>query len=284
MTINSQFGRTAFTFRPDKYLEGQPCEGLEIIARPVPNPYRREIWTLTAGGTAADGDYNAVIREGGADGRILLEHAFERADSETSAQVAAAWAASFLDLAAIKGLILSAEVTSASIAVRFKHAGRSYHITGTAESTATFAAVETLSWEGVGLPVGTFVVHATLEGLASVGAPGNSAAKTDMAGVVLRPHAGLARPMGLEDSIPEHKAGRAVAPATQCIFAARNRGSVASAAGGQVFVVRNTAGGQGRGQVRADADSTNTVALDLVQARWLDVTQPGELGPLQVTL
>jgi len=280
MTIRNQFGLTEFNFRPETAVEGMPVEGLDIIARPVANPLRREIWTLTVGGTAEAGDYTGLIT--GADG-TEIEHTFTRA-AETNAQIAAAWAAGLLALAARKGVVLSALVTSTAIAIRFKHAGRSYTVVGTPPGSATFGAVETLSQEGVELPAGRFVVHAELEGLASVTTPGNSAAKTDIAGVILRPHTTIGRPRGELTSPPGHEAGRMIAPATQCIFAAKNVGSVAAAAGGQVFVVRNTAGGQLRGQARSDADSTNTVALDLVQARWLTATPVNGLGPVMVTL
>jgi hypothetical protein len=280
MTIENQFGLTAFNFRPDTAIEGMPIEGLDIIARPVANPLRREIWTLTAGGSATAGDYTALIT--GADG-FELEHTFTRV-GETNDQIAAEWAEGLLALAARKGVILSAEVTSNAIAIRFKHAGRSYTVLGTPPSPATFAAVETLSQEGVELVCGRFVVHATLEGLASVSPPGNSAAKTDIAGVMLRPHATIGRPRGEITTPPGHAAGRMVAPATQCIFAARNVGSVAAAPGGQVFVVVNTAGSQLRGQARADDDGSNAISLDLTQARWLTPTPVNGLGALQVTL
>jgi hypothetical protein len=280
MTIEQAYGRTAFTFRPELMLEGQQVEGLELVARPVINPLRREIWTLTAAGTATAGAYSGRIRGPGVD----FTHTFTRV-GETSAQVAEEWAEGLLALAARKNVVLTAEVSTADIAVRFKHAGISYRIDGTAVAPATFLAVETLSQEGEALVSGRFAVHATLEGQASCAPPGNSAAKTDIAGVIMRPVASLARPNTVEITTPpSHPAGRMVAPATQVIFAARNYGTVASAAGGQVFVVRNTAGGQSRGVPRSNADGSNTVALDLSQARWLTVAAPDGLGAMMVTL
>ena len=58
----------------------------------------------------------------------------------------------------------------------------------------------------------------------------------------------------------------------------RNVGSVASAAGGAMFGVILTAGGQQLGQARADADGGNTFAYSLQITRWIDVVLPGEIG------
>lgn len=279
--IVNEYGRTAFSFRPDTLVEGMPCEGLEVIARPYPNPKRREIWTLTVGGTAADGDYSATFT--GDDGTAFTVK-FTRAAGEANGAIATAYAAALLADPARKGVILSATVDSLVVSVRFKHPGRGYTVTSSAPAGATFVAAESLSHEGQILKVGRFVVPATLEGLASMGPPGNSATAADMLGVILRPHTGITRPTpALATDEPSIVAGNMVAPALQVIVALRNMGA-AAVDGGVVHVVINTAGGQERGQVRGDADGGNTVALALTQARWLAATPTGALGPVMVTL
>lgn len=282
MTIASQFGRIAHGFRPGLSLEGQPVEGLEVLARPRINPHRREIWTATIGGTASDGAY--TLRIVGDDGTDFTT-SWTRGAAEANAAIATALGLAVMAKAERKGVVLSATPASTALAIRMKHAGRAYTVTGTAPGAGTIALVETLSHEGVELPVGRFVIGATLEDLAALALPTNSIAKTDVIGVVARPHTGLARPVNAVPSADVvHPVGRMVGACVQGIFALRNNGSVASAQHGAVHVVRNTAGGQARGMARSDADSTNTIALDLTQARWLEATAAGELGPVLVTL
>lgn len=279
--IVNQLGRTAFTFRPSEVVEGQPCEGLEVVARPYPLPLRREIWTLTVGGDAADGDYSATFVPAGSPGFTL---AFARAAGEGNDAIAAAWASALLAAASRKGVIQSATVSGAVITMISKHPGIAIDVVGAAPVGATFLASEIVSAEGEPLKVGRFVVGATLEGLASVAAPGNAASAASLLGVILRPHTGITRRVpALADDEPTIEPGSLVAPATSAIVCMRNVGGDA-ADNGLVHVVRNTAGGQERGQARGTADGGNTIALPIARGRWLAPTAAGELGPVMINL
>ena len=286
--IANQFARLSFQFRRDTAVEGMPIEGIRPQGRPFTNPRRREVWELTFGGTPTDGVYSATLL--GLDGSRLTQTVTRVAGvPATNTDLAAQWASDLFANPARKGLVLETSDDTGVASVRFKHM-RAYELVElSAPNPGTLAAEEIISWEGVPLPVGRFVIIGELEGLAAVILPQDATTAAEIYGVTLRPHAGIARPRGAGEGVgaggvPEYGAGQPVSAVHQCIFAARNYGSVAAAPNGQVHVVRNTAGSQERGQPRADADGGNTVALDLSRARWLDVTEPGELGPLYVNM
>lgn len=282
MTIDNQLGRTSFPFRHSTMVEGAPIEGHGFEARPVANPLRRQILTVTVGGTASTGAY--VLNFYGPSGALIHSVTFTRA-AEDNDGISAGLAAAILAADELKSHTREADNSSPpAVAVRFKHAGRSYSITGTAPGSGTLSIAETLAPEGVGLPVGRFVVGATLEGQAAAALPGASAAAADFLGAIARPGAAARGFNPASGETIAAEAGRMVAPVYRGILALRNAGPVAAAANGVVYVVRNVAGGDELGEARATADGSNTVALAVTQARWLTAVQPGELGPVLINL
>lgn len=287
MTIADNIGRASFSFRHQVLVEGMPAESPAPIGRPFVNPVRREIWTLTFGGTATDGTYSATIL--GDDGtKIPITVVRAAGTPATNTDLAAQWVTNLLDDPKHKGTVLTASDAAGVATVRFKHP-RAYSIGAlSAPAPGTLAADETLSWEGTPIPVGRFVKIGSAEDQAAVLLLEDADAAEVIAGVSLRPHTGLARPRAIDgptaSGLPEYPAGEMMTPVFKCVFAARNYGSIAATANGVVYVVRNSAGGQGRGVPRADADAGNTVALALAQARWLEAVEPNELGALYVNI
>ena len=287
MTIADNFARISFSFRRKTLVEGMYAEAPAPLGRPFVNPVRREVWSLLFAGTETNGTYTAVLL--GDDGtRIPVSVVRTGGVPATHSDLAAQWVTNLLADPKRKGVVLDAgDIGDAGI-VTFKHAGRTYSIGElSAPAPGTLAASETTSHEGTPLPVGRFVKIGEIDGLPAVMLLEDADPATVVAGVTLRPHTGIARKRAEDgptaSGLPEYPAGQMVSPVYKTVFAGRNYGTVASVPNGVVHVVRNDAGGLGRGVPSADAIA-NTIPLTLAQARWLEATEPGSVGPIYVNI
>lgn len=154
----------------------------------------------------------------------------------------------------------------------------------TANVSLALTASEAVEPNGGPIPVGRFVVLATIDGADGVRLPEAGDTAGMVAGLVLT-DLSITRPDApTVDDAPAINPGTWFTPidevgATPLV----NSGDIASAAMGQVYVVVDPAGGVAAGLARADADGGNAVAPTLFSARWLGVVAPGETGLVQLT-
>lgn len=118
------------------------------------NPSLPQIGTLTVGGTAEDGTYSVTIVDPAAPDNPIAEVEFERGDSETNNQIAAA-----LNVLLVKALLLKAtvEVASAVNTISFENSDITYEVTASAPGSATLVWAETQAAGGTEIPFGRFV-------------------------------------------------------------------------------------------------------------------------------
>lgn len=289
MTITNTQGVTSFPFAPSRLLEGMESPaGPAGRGRPVANPYRREVHTLTVGGTPANGTYSATITdEAGSSWSAAVTRT--GGSPATNNDLAAALVTALLGVSGALGLWYRPDGVTRSSAVvtaRFRIAGRVYTIATSAPAGATLAWSRTTAAAGLVLPVGRLVKTATVEGMEAVALLENSDTADAIMGAIVRPHTSPV--VRLHDPGPGdgavYRAPHTVDMRTTTLLGLRNRGSVAASPGGLVYAVRNDAGGQDRGAVRADADGSNTVVLPVGRARWVDAVPVGEVGLVELAL
>lgn len=146
---------TAYPFEQEEPLAGTvdgPHDPTLDVART--NPAVAQEGTLTVGGTASDGLYQAKFyHPDEPDNPIVAE--FTRAAGETNAQIAAALAAE-----AVKKLILKAAVTvvGAVITAKFANSLVTYTVTTSAPGLGTLVWAQTVAAGGSLIPFGRFVV------------------------------------------------------------------------------------------------------------------------------
>lgn len=119
------------------------------------NPALPQKGTITVGGTAEDGIYKIVITNPGEPTWPGITFEFDRQDSETNAQIAAALAAKMV----ASGFILKAKVSvvGAVITVEARNADQTYKVVTTPPGAATLVWAQTVAPGGVVVPFGRFV-------------------------------------------------------------------------------------------------------------------------------
>lgn len=123
---------------------------------PAVNPMLAMIFTALVGGTASDGTYSITVK----DDVTGIEYvaSFLRADSETSAQIAAALAADWNGKSKNND-IFTAAAPAATITFTGKVTGRTFTVTKVAPGTGTITLTTTQTAGGQKLPPGTFVAR-----------------------------------------------------------------------------------------------------------------------------
>jgi len=267
--------------RADRAIEGTPGEGRLPLARTATNPILAQTDTAIVGGAATDGDYIIGVTDPKG---LRTEAKFTRAAAEANAAIAAALVVAF-NLA--MGGIASAVIDGGDplqINITFEHEGIAYVLDESSPGASTITLANTQVAGGVAQAVARFVERgASVAGQNPNVAPLEAGSDDDsLWGIVLRPIGEFA---GVEGTVAQDPDTPDVVPAGNSLSVAydgavnmRNVGSVASVAGGPMFGVINTAGGQQLGQARADADGGNTFAYSLQITRWIDVVGVGEVG------
>ncbi|MCA9680727.1 MAG: hypothetical protein KC457_00910 [Myxococcales bacterium] len=283
MTISSQ-GVTSFDLRQTTKYEGQPSAFPKPLGNPYANPKRRQLTRLTFGGTPTDGTYSALLQADGYSGTLQVTRT--GGVPATNADLAAA-----LILAAgaapFRGVIKSAVAgpNPEDVDITFLRPGYAFEVTPSAPGAGTLAASLVTSSAGASIPVGRWLTIGTLDGVSAAILPSASTTAAEIRGASLRPLTMLSNPDDINAAGElVYRPGKQLTVAYEVTIAMVNRGSVAATVGGQVFVVRNTAGGQSLGVSRADADGGNTIALDVSRVYWLEPTAPGAIGDVRVIL
>jgi hypothetical protein len=172
--MTAQSAQTDYPFRMSKGFVGDRADhGSKAghMARPYTNPALPEIYTVTIGGTTADGEYkvNITFNTGDVNGAEVrqigpVEHVFDRQSAETDTQIAAALVA---QLNLISGTRLFASNAGAVITIKFKSANLTNTVATVAPGGATAVVAQTQTAGGSNLRVGVLVARIAPSGDAS---------------------------------------------------------------------------------------------------------------------
>lgn len=276
MTTRNQIGQTGYSQFMDVADEGQPH--MDLKAKAVDNPLSAQSSVITVGGTASDGVYSIAITDDQT-GELLGTASFDRQSSESSDTISDELLDAVNALASAPGRFSASDSGSAELTIAFEHTDKSYSLALTAPGSGTLTAV-TAAAGGTDIPFGRFVEFSGETGAALPSA----AAAADIVGVSVREFQFFNQGSRLNDATDVIPPGSTFAAGFEGKIAMRNNGSVASARGGLVYVVINTAGGDELGEARSDDDGANSIPLDRRAAYWDDVVQPGEVGWVYVRL
>lgn len=285
MGIANGLGRTSFQRLQDKGVEGAPASVRGIVGRPVLNPLLAQISNLLVGGTETNGIYSFTVTDLQS-GEVVTTVEFDRQAGETNNQIADELRDAANADPALNN-VLDAAGTSPNVQLDFQHAGLQYSISTVAPGGASLTPSVIQAAGGTVQDFGRFVssgpngVNKT-----PVIVPLDAAdVDQDIHGVIMRP-LGQFTNQGSElgadvDAVP---VGRMATLATEDEIYMVNRGTVTANPGGQVHVVRNTAGGQELGQARADADGANSTPLSFSRAYWAEETPVGQVGAIMLKM
>jgi hypothetical protein len=277
MSIVNGLGIAGYSRTLARGFEGQHAETEGVLSRAYRNPRLAQITNIAIGGFGADADSVVV--------RITMPTGVVRTFTVTrAAGVPVDDAAAAVALAALvnadtllRGHVV-ATTSTVNLILSFTHPNIVYPV-ATSVVAATAAVTTTQAAGGTSIAFGRVITAgASVDGQPAVREPQNADTEDLFVGVTIR-HLDVANlESPLASSVDADPPGNMVTVGQRGTILMRNNGSVASAVNGLVFVVVNTAGAQERGMVRADDDAANSVPLALARARWVEVTQPGELG------
>lgn len=276
MTTRNQIGQTGYSQFMELGDEGQPHNGLKSKA--MDNPLNAQSNVITVGGSASDGVYSIQIIDDQT-GEDLGTASFTRGSGETNDQISDELLDAVNALASAPGRFEASDSGSAELTIAFEHTDKSYTLVLSAPGSGTLSDSETAAG-GTDVPFGRFVVYSGETGAALPAA----ATEPQIAGVSVREFQFFNQGSRLNAATDVIPPGSTFAGGFDGKILMKNNGSVASARGGTVYAVINTAGGDELGEARADADGGNTVALTRSRAYWDDVVQPGEIGYVYLRL
>lgn len=252
MTIQNSLGVAGFSRRLTRGFAGQP-QG-DVRARPFRNALLAQINTVTIAGFGADTD-SVTLSITLPDGTVVQETTTRAAGVPVDDAAAVTALKDLVNArAALRGHVV-AEDDADVLTLTFQHTNIEYTVETTVTGcTATVA--ETQAPGGSSIPIGRFVKRGTSVGHApAVDTLDSTDDDTVLAGILLR---SVAQYPNAES--PLASANDVVPAGNMCDVAFEgevlmlNTGDVAASAGGQVFVVVATTGGDEVGEARADAD------------------------------
>lgn len=280
MTIQNGLGLAGFSRTMQRGQEGQPSCAEGVLSRAYRNPLAAQVTRIAIGTYADDGD-TFTVSITLPNGTVVSETVLRASGAPADAAAAAtALAAQLNARQALNGHLSAAVVSSTNVDITFDHPNVAYTVAVTASGVTVTATQQTAPGGSV-IPFGRFVTAgASVDGQPAIREAGTSDTEDLFVGVTLRrldtPNlenvlasavdgcpAGDMQPIGFKGGVLMY-----------------NRGSVASAVNGLVYVVINTAGGQSLGQARADDDGSNSIPLTAQRAHWTEVVQPGALGEI----
>lgn len=274
--INNQLGQIGYDQFPKTGVEGQPHANL--LSKRATNPLNPQVSSVTIGGSASDGDYTITIVDAQT-GTSLGTATFTRGSGESNATIATELIDAVNGLASAPNKFTASSGGSGVVQIDFDHANKQYTVTAAAPGSGT-ATVATTETGGTDIPFGRFLVYSGDEAMVLP----DGASPGDIRGVSVRDFQFVNQGSALasaDDVIPP---GSLFAAGFEGKIWLINNGSVASARGGSIFVVVNTAGGNALGEARADDDGANSVELDSRAAYWDEVVPANEGGWAYVRL
>lgn len=276
MGNRNEIGQTGYSQYMDIGDEGQPHSGLKS-ARAL-NPLNAQSSVITVGGSATDGDYEIEIIDSQT-GESLGTASFTRGSGESNDAISDALQTAVNALASAPNTFAASDSGSAELTITFDHPDKSYGFNLTAPGSGTLTAVTTESG-GTDIPFGRFLVYSGDQAMALPAA----ADAADIGGVSVREFQFTNQGSRLNAATDVIPPGSDFAAGREGKILMKNNGSVASARGGLVYVVINTAGGDELGEARSDDDGANSIPLDRRAAYWDDVVAAGEIGYVYVRL
>jgi hypothetical protein len=273
MAIQNEIGIVSYPRRMARGLEGQPAESELPLGDTYRVPLLAQVNTVEIGGFGADAD-QVIVDITLPDGTVVSTTTTRAAGVPVDDAAAAAALALAINANATLNTHVDASSALAFLTLTFKHPNVVYTV-ATRVTAATAAVVQTQAPGGTAATPGRFVTSgAEVGGIPAIAALGAASTEFDIRGIVLReqtqgPNAGSA----LAGAVDQVQPGNLVAVAYRNKVLMRNNGSVAAARGGEVFVVRSTAGGQEIGQARADDDVAGDAQVSTGTPTAVDDTQ-----------
>lgn len=259
MSIANGIGLAGFSRSIEQRSEGQWADAEGGRSRPYRNPLRGQITNIAISGFGADADSISVLITL-PDGTVITETT-TRASSVPvdDAAAATALAAQINARQPLRGHVVASTSTS-NLILTFPHTNIVYPV-----STSVTAAVATVSTTqaagGASIPFARFIKAGTsIDGQPEISELASSDEATAVRGITLAHLVAENANSALSSSVDAIPAGSLSPIAYQGKVCMRNNGSVSSAVGGVVHVVRAVTGGDELGEARADAGGTAQVA------------------------
>lgn len=264
MAMQNGLGVTSYRSPADttRFVEGQVCNLGLAKFRTYRNPLLPQISTITITGFGADADSIAlsITRPDG----VVVSGASLTVTRAASVPVDDAAAAAALVLLVNAHASLNGHVVASSalgvVTLTFDHPGLTYTVATTVVAcVATVATSQTAG--GSAFPLGRFTAAGTsVDGQPALRALTASDTAAAIAGVVVRPEFQYANAGSVlasdVDSVP---IGELASVIYEDCVAMRNNGSAAASAGGTVYAVVATTGGDEIGEARSDTSGVAQV-------------------------